>query len=70
MITLFITDLLKIILDKRLKNNLTPRFIIKTKKLVSVLIIGFGILLLIQGVFPDKIQEQLDYIPDTKERVQ
>jgi hypothetical protein len=70
MITLFITDLLKIILAKRLKNNLTPRFIIKTKKLVSVLIIGFGILLLIQGVFPDKIQEQLDYIPDTKERVQ
>ena len=70
MITLFITDLLKIILAKRLKNNLTPRFIIKTKKLVSVLIIGFGILLLIQGVFPDKIQEQLDHIPDTKERVQ
>jgi len=70
MITLFITDLLKIILAKRLKNNLTPRFIIKTKKLVSVLIIGFGILLLIQGVFPDKIQEQLHYIPDTKERVQ
>ena len=70
MITLFITDLLKIILAKRLKSNLTPRFIIKTKKLVSFLIIGFGILLLIQGFFPDKIQEQLDYIPETKERVQ
>jgi len=65
MITLFITDLLKIILAKKLKSNLTPRFIIKTKKLVSILIIGFGVLLLIQGVFPDNIQEGLEYIPKT-----
>lgn len=64
MITLFLTDLLKIFLAKRLKSNLTPRFIIKTKKLVSILIIGFGILLLLQGVFPDNIQEGLDYIPE------
>jgi hypothetical protein len=65
MITLFITDLLKIILAKKLKSNLTPRFIIKTKKLVSILIIGFGVLLLIQGVFSDNIQEGLEYIPKT-----
>jgi len=65
MITLFITDLLKIILAKKLRSNLTPRFIIKTKKLVSILIIGFGVLLLIQGVFPDNIQEGLEYIPKT-----
>ncbi len=67
MITLFLTDLLKIFLAKRLKSNLTPRFIIKTKKLVSILIIGFGILLLLQGVFPDNIQEGLDYIPENIE---
>ena len=67
MITLFLTDLLKIFLAKRLKNNLTPRFIIKTKKLVSVLILGFGILLLLQGIFPDNIQEGLDYIPENIE---
>lgn len=65
MITLFITDLIKIILAKKLKSNLTPRFIIKTKKLVSFLIIGFGILLLIQGAFPGNIQEGLEYIPKT-----
>ena len=65
MITLFITDLLKIILAKKLKSNLTPRFIIKTKKLVSILIISFGVLLLIQGVFLDNIQEGLEYIPKT-----
>ena len=68
MITLFLTDLLKIFLAKKLKNNLTPRFIIKTKKWVSILIIGFGVLLLIQGVFPDNIQEGIDNIPETFEK--
>ena len=62
MITLFTTDLLKIFLAKRLKSNLTPRFIIKTKKWVSVLIIVFGVILLLQGVFPEGIQKGLDQI--------
>jgi len=62
MITLFTTDLLKIFLAKRLKSNLTPRFIIKTKKWVSILIIGFGVILLLQGVFPEGIQKGLDKI--------
>jgi len=66
MITLFLTDLLKIFLAKKLKSNLTPRFIIKTKKLVSILIIGFGILLLLQGVFPDRIQKGMKKIPGTE----
>lgn len=65
MITLFITDLLKIILAKKLKSNLTPRFTIKIKKIVSILIICFGILLLIQGVFPGIIQEGFESIPKT-----
>ena len=67
-ITLFLTDLLKIFLAKKLKSNLTPRFIIKTKKWVSILIIGFGVLLLIQGLFPDNIQEGIDNIPETFEK--
>lgn len=67
MITLFLTDLLKIFLAKKLKSNLTPRFIIKTKKLVSILIIGFGILLLLQGVFPDRIQKGMKKIPGTEQ---
>ncbi len=69
MITLFLTDLLKIFLAKRLKSNLTPRFIIKTKKMVSVLIIGFGVLLLIQGIFPDNIQEGMEYIPENLDAI-
>ena len=67
MITLFLTDLLKIFLAKRLKSNLTPRFIIKTKKWVSILIIGFGILLLLQGIFPDRIQKGIKKIPGTEQ---
>ena len=43
LVTLFLTDLFKIFLAKKLKSNLTPRFIIKTKKWVSLLIIGFGV---------------------------
>jgi threonine/homoserine/homoserine lactone efflux protein len=65
--TLFATDLLKIFLAKRLKSNLTPRFIIKTKKWVSILIIGFGVILLLQGVFPEGIQKGLDKIETLEE---
>jgi hypothetical protein len=65
---LFLTDLLKIFLAKKLKSNLTPRFIIKTKKWVSILIIGFGVLLLVQGIFPDNLQEGMEYIPETFEK--
>jgi len=64
MITLFATDLFKIFLAKKLKSNLTPRFIIKTKKWVSIFIIGFGVILLLQGVFPEGIQKGLEYIPE------
>src|SRR5690554_4501130 len=38
--TFFLTDLLKILLAKKLKNKMTPRFIFKTKKWVSILIFG------------------------------
>ena len=62
LITLFLTDLFKIFLAKKVKNNLTPRFIIKTKKWVSILIIGFGVILLLQGIFPEGIQKSLDQI--------
>ncbi|MDG2052657.1 MAG: hypothetical protein P8J69_02645 [Flavobacteriaceae bacterium] len=67
-ITLFLTDLLKIFLAKKLKRNLTPRFIIKTKKWVSISIIGFGVLLLTQGLLPDNIQEGIENIPETFEK--
>jgi len=65
LITFFLTDLLKITLAKKLKSKMTPRFIFKTKKWVSILIIGFGVILLIEGIFPDQVKRGLDKIPTT-----
>jgi len=53
-----------------LKSNLTPRFIIKTKKWVSNRKIGFGIILLFQGIFPEGTQKGLEYIPEATEIVE
>ncbi|WP_054852319.1 LysE family translocator [Olleya sp. ITB9] len=61
----FITDLVKIVAAKRLKNKLTPRLIFKTKKIIALVILGFGILLLAQGFFPEekeKLKEKLEQI--------
>jgi len=63
LITFFLTDLLKISLAKKLKSKMTPRFIFKTKKWVSIIIIVFGALLLLQGVFPNEMKKGIDTIP-------
>lgn len=65
--TFFLTDLLKMVLAKRLKNKMTPRFIFKTKKWVSILIMVFGVLLLIQGIFPKGMEAGLERIPGQKQ---
>ena len=65
LIAYFLTDLVKIFAAKRLKSKLTPRRIFKTKKIVSLVILGFGIVLLTQGVFPElyeKSKEQIEKV--------
>ena len=65
LISYFVTDLFKIAAAKRLKSKLTPRRIFKTKKIVSLVILGFGIVLLTQGLFPDlyeKSKEQIEKV--------
>lgn len=52
-ITYFITDIFKIIVAKQIKNKLTPKRIYKTKKLVALAILVFGIILVVQGLFPE-----------------
>ena len=63
--TYFITDLVKIAAAKHLRTKLTPRRIFKTKKIVALVILGFGLLLLSQGLFPEmyeKSKEQIEKI--------
>ena len=48
----FVADLFKMAAAKALKNKLTPKRIYKTKKIIALVILGFGILLLVQGFFP------------------
>ena len=56
----FCVDLLKIAAAKKLKNKLTPRVIIKTKKWVSILIITFGVFMLFQGVLPSGVTKNIE----------
>jgi len=63
LIVFFLTDILKISLAKKLKSKMTPRFIFKTKKWVSILIMLFGVVLLLEGIFPNQVQKGLDKIP-------
>lgn len=72
LVVYFLTDLVKIVIAKKLKNRLTPRLIFKTKKIIALVILGFGILLLAQGFFPKEkelIKEQLDRINPIREKL-
>jgi len=62
LISYFVTDLIKIAAAKRLKNKLTPRLIFKTKKIVALVIFGFGIILLSQGLFPELFEKSIEQI--------
>ncbi|WP_372754081.1 LysE family translocator [Mariniflexile sp.] len=63
LIVYFLVDLVKMVLAKKLKSKLTPRIIFKTKKLIALVILGFGLLLLVQGFFPKEkelLKEKLE----------
>lgn len=65
LITYFVIDIFKILIAKRLKNKLTPRRIFKTKKIIALVILGFGILLLSQAFFPKEkelLKDRLEQI--------
>ncbi|WP_406685298.1 LysE family transporter [Seonamhaeicola sp. MEBiC1930] len=67
-----LVDIGKILVAKRIKNKLTPRLIFKTKKIVALLVLGFGVLLLVQGLFPEtyeKNKEKLEQINPIKEKL-
>ncbi|MDR7208673.1 LysE family transporter [Flavobacterium piscis] len=51
-ITYLVVDSLKILLAKQLKSKMTPINILKIKKGISIVLMVFGIVLMIQGWFP------------------
>ncbi len=48
----FITDVFKILLAKQLRKKLIPENILKIKKVSSILLIIFGLVIMSRGVFP------------------
>jgi hypothetical protein len=66
-----LVDLVKIVVAKKLRNKLTPRLIFKTKKIIALVILGFGILLLVQAFFPTEkelIKQKLEQISPIKKK--
>ena len=61
-VTYTLVDLFKIVVAKTLKSKLTPRRIFKTKKIVALVILGFGVLLLLQGMFPKTFEKNKERI--------
>jgi len=71
LIVYFLVDLVKMALAKKLKNKLTPKRIYKTKKIIALVVLSFGVLLLVQGFFPKEkrmIKEKLENISPIKEK--
>ncbi|MBJ2174739.1 LysE family transporter [Aureibaculum sp. A20] len=58
----FITDLLKILLAKQLKNKLTPIVIRKIKRGMGIALMVFGLFLAAQSLLPDKAKKQIDNV--------
>lgn len=66
--TYFLIDLGKISLAKQLRSKLTVRNIMKIKQIISIILIVFGLALVVQGSFPDEMQQTIEKIEDKAER--
>ncbi len=63
LISYLLVDVLKIQLAKKLKSKLTPYNIYKIKRIISVILMVFGVFLMIQGFFPEqkeKLKEKIE----------
>ncbi len=66
LITYLIIDCIKILLAKQLRNRLTHLRIFKIKRIISVVLIVFGIGLIAQGFFPNEKEKIKDAIEDIR----
>jgi threonine/homoserine/homoserine lactone efflux protein len=67
LIAYFLTDLIKIILAKQLKKKLTPKIIIKTKKILGALLVVCGLILITKGFLPKDSLNPQDIIEEIRE---
>lgn len=64
-VTYLLVDCVKILLAKQLKSKMTPINILKIKKGISIVLMVFGIVLIVQGWFPkekEKLKDALERI--------
>lgn len=60
-------DVVKIVLAKQLKHRLTPTNIYKIKRIISFVLVIFGIFFLLQGIFPGMKEKVADKIEQSTE---
>lgn len=63
-ITYLLVDCIKIVLAKQLKTSLTPSNILKIKKGISIVLMIFGVVLIVQGWFPEVKKDVLERIDE------
>ncbi len=68
--TYLFIDVFKMLLAKRLKRKLTPKRTYITKRVISIMMVVFGVFLILKGVIPDtmeqRIQDEIEKItPDS-----
>ncbi|MCX2679054.1 LysE family transporter [Galbibacter sp. EGI 63066] len=66
--TYLIVDCFKILLAKQLRNKLTPKLIFKIKRVISLMLIFFGLVLVLQGFFPNEKEKLQNVIEDIREQ--
>jgi len=64
----FLTDLLKILLAKQLKNKLTPNVIRKIKRGMGIALMVFGLVLAFQGFLPKETIDKIDHAIENVKR--
>mgnify|MGYP002134768288 CR=1 FL=1 len=65
-VSYLLIDSVKIVLAKQLKSKMTPTNILKIKKIISIVLMLFGIVLMTQGWFP----EEKEKLKDVLERIE
>lgn len=66
-ITYFLVDIIKIMVAKQLKSRMTPHNIYKIKRVISIVLMIFGVFLIAQGIFPkekEMLQEKLEQLKE------